>query len=80
MKGEVIVIQRILRKVVTLPIVIYQYVISPFFPSSCRFTPTCSSYSKEAILKHGVVKGIKLSIKRISRCHPWGDSGFDPVP
>lgn len=73
-------IQNIMRKVVTAPIIIYQYVISPFFPSSCRFTPTCSSYTKDAITKHGVIKGTKLSIKRISRCHPWGSSGFDPVP
>lgn len=59
---------------------IYQYAISPFTPSSCRFSPTCSSYSVEAIQKHGPLKGFWLSLKRISKCHPWGSSGYDPVP
>ena len=67
------------RKALVLPILFYQYSISPLFPSSCRFTPTCSHYAKEAILKHGV-KGFWLAIKRISKCHPWGKSGYDPVP
>ncbi len=80
MKEGTKTVQKVIRKIATFPIIIYQYIISPIFPSSCRFTPTCSHYSKEAIIKHGVFKGIKLSIKRISRCHPWGDSGFDPVP
>ena len=68
------------RKIFILPILFYQYSISPLFPSSCRFTPTCSQYSKQAILKHGIVKGFWLSLKRISKCHPWGKSGYDPVP
>ena len=63
-----------------LPIKIYQSVLSPFFGKSCRFEPTCSSYSIEAINQYGVVKGIILSIKRILKCHPWGKSGDDPVP
>ena len=75
MKAKVIV-----RKIVTFPVVFYQYAISPLFPPTCRFTPTCSQYTKEALMKHGVVKGTKLSVKRISRCHPWGGSGYDPVP
>jgi len=54
--------------------------ISPIFPSSCRYAPTCSSYAKEAITKYGAFKGGWLAIKRISSCHPWGGSGFDPVP
>ena len=62
-----------------LPIKIYQSVLSPFFGKSCRFEPTCSSYSIEAINQYGVVKGIILSIKRILKCHPWGNSGYDPV-
>tara|TARA_B000000609_G_scaffold130598_1_gene105035 strand:+ start:466 stop:678 length:213 start_codon:yes stop_codon:yes gene_type:complete len=62
-----------------LPIKIYQSVLSPFFGKSCRFEPTCSSYSIEAIKQHGVVKGIILSIKRILKCHPWGSSGYDPI-
>jgi len=72
--------RKILRKIFTVPIVIYQYAISPLFPSSCRYTPTCSNYSKEAIIKHGILKGTVLSIKRISKCHPWGGNGYDPVP
>jgi putative membrane protein insertion efficiency factor len=63
-----------------LLIKIYQLIISPFFPPSCRFTPTCSHYSIEALKKHGVIKGGWLSLKRILKCHPWGGSGFDPVP
>jgi hypothetical protein len=73
-------IKKIARKIFIFPIILYQYIISPFFPSSCRYTPTCSSYSKQAILKHGLFKGTKLSIKRITKCHPWGGSGYDPVP
>ena len=70
----------VLRKIFTFPVLIYQYVISPLFPSTCRFTPTCSEYTKQAIIKHGIFKGTKLGVKRISKCHPWGDSGYDPVP
>lgn len=58
----------------------YQLVLSPLKPPSCRFTPTCSAYTFEAIQKHGAFKGTWLGIKRISRCHPWGGSGYDPVP
>jgi len=58
----------------------YQVAISPFTPSSCRFSPTCSHYTIEALEKHGILKGGKLAIKRIFSCHPWGKSGYDPVP
>jgi len=58
----------------------YQVCISPFFPANCRFYPTCSQYSLEAIKKHGAMRGSWLSFRRISRCHPWGGKGFDPVP
>ncbi|MDX2188949.1 MAG: membrane protein insertion efficiency factor YidD [Bacteroidota bacterium] len=58
----------------------YKYAISPFLPMACRYTPTCSSYTEEAIKKYGVLKGSWLAIKRISSCHPWGGSGYDPVP
>lgn len=61
-------------------IIFYRNAISPHFPPSCRFTPTCSEYALEAIRKHGPLKGLWLAIKRISRCHPWGGSGYDPVP
>lgn len=58
----------------------YQIAISPFTPATCRFQPTCSHYSIEALQKHGIIKGGWLAIKRISSCHPWGKSGYDPVP
>ena len=58
----------------------YQLVISPLLGPKCRYTPTCSSYALQAFKKHGVGKGFLLSLKRISRCHPWGGSGHDPVP
>ena len=59
---------------------IYQYVISPLFPASCRYTPTCSVYAVDAIRLHGPLKGGSLAVKRIASCHPWGGSGYDPVP
>ena len=58
----------------------YQIFISPAFPSSCRYIPTCSEYAIEALRKYGLFKGGWLAIKRVSRCHPWGGSGHDPVP
>ncbi len=58
----------------------YQRFISPLTPPACRFTPTCSQYTLEAIQKYGALKGTWLGIKRICRCHPWGGSGYDPVP
>ncbi len=69
-----------IRHIVILPVAFYQYAISPLLPASCRFTPTCSEYTRQAILKHGLLKGGKLALKRISRCHPWGGSGYDSVP
>ncbi len=59
---------------------IYQWIISPVLGPKCRFTPTCSQYAAEALKRHGVFKGLWLAIKRVSRCHPWGGSGYDPVP
>ena len=59
---------------------IYQGVISPLLPATCRYTPTCSAYSIEAIQKHGPFKGLVLAIKRIGSCHPLGGDGYDPVP
>ncbi|AYD47798.1 membrane protein insertion efficiency factor YidD [Arachidicoccus soli] len=58
----------------------YQLAISPMFPATCRFTPTCSQYGVEAFKKYGVLKGFWLTFKRIIRCHPRGGSGYDPVP
>jgi len=58
----------------------YQYAISPLFPPSCRYTPTCSKYTIDAIKVHGPFRGSALAVKRISSCHPWGGHGYDPVP
>ena len=72
------------RALLSLPFIllirIYQRVISPWIGPKCRFTPTCSEYGAEALKKYGPVKGIWLTLKRISKCHPWGKSGYDPVP
>lgn len=73
-----------LKKILIAPflllIKVYQTFISPLTPATCRFHPTCSQYTKEALMKHGFFKGGWLAIKRIFSCHPWGDSGYDPVP
>ena len=71
---------KILNYLLILPIKLYLKLLSPLIGPSCRFTPTCSNYAIEAINKYGPIKGFWLSIKRISKCHPWGDSGNDPVP
>lgn len=63
-----------------LPIRFYKVAISPMLPPSCRYTPTCSSYAIDAIVKHGPLKGLLLACMRILRCHPWGGHGYDPVP
>ncbi|MFL5742844.1 MAG: membrane protein insertion efficiency factor YidD [Flavisolibacter sp.] len=75
---------KILLKILALPfmllIKLYQWILSPLLGPKCRFTPTCSQYSLEAFKKYGLVKGLWLSLRRISRCHPWGGHGYDPVP
>lgn len=58
----------------------YRILISPLFPPSCRFQPTCSQYGLEAIARHGALRGGWLTAKRIARCHPWSEGGYDPVP
>lgn len=58
----------------------YQYAISPLLGRRCRFFPSCSEYTVEAIQKHGAIAGLKLGLRRISRCHPWHPGGYDPVP
>lgn len=74
-----------LKKILTAPFILlikfYQVCISPLKRTpTCRFTPTCSQYALEAFRKYGPIKGFWLSFKRIIRCHPWGGSGYDPVP
>ena len=59
---------------------VYRNCISPITPPSCRFTPTCSQYAVEALRKHGLFKGSWFTVRRLLRCHPWGGSGYDPVP
>lgn len=68
------------RRLLILPIRFYQGAISPHLPPVCRFTPSCSQYAVEAITRHGAVRGLWLAMRRIGRCHPWGGSGYDPVP
>lgn len=73
-----------LMYILSLPLImlirIYQMAISPWMGPKCRFTPTCSNYGLEALKRHGLFKGVWLTAKRVSRCHPWGGSGYDPVP
>lgn len=64
----------------TIPIKIYQWIISPALPRTCRYYPTCSAYALEALRVHGPIKGLILGTKRILSCHPWGGHGHDPVP
>ncbi|RZN79939.1 MAG: membrane protein insertion efficiency factor YidD [Winogradskyella sp.] len=73
-----------MKKILTYPflflIKVYQTLISPFTPASCRYQPTCSQYTKEALEVHGFFKGGRLAVIRIFSCHPWGGKGYDPVP
>lgn len=59
---------------------VYRAVVSPWLGRRCRFYPSCSQYSVEAVEKHGLIRGLILTFKRLGRCHPWGGSGYDPVP
>ena len=69
----------ILTKILIKLIKIYKYFLSPMIGHSCRYLPTCSEYSMEALRTHGLIKGIFISLKRILSCHPWGNGGYDPV-
>lgn len=69
-----------MKQILLILVKIYQRIISPMFPPSCRFTPSCSQYSYEAISQYGVLKGLWLSVKRIGRCNPWNSGGYDPIP
>ncbi|MBS41270.1 MAG: membrane protein insertion efficiency factor YidD [Rhodospirillales bacterium] len=72
-------LSRLIRNLFRLSIRLYQLVISPMFPHSCRYLPTCSQYANDAIYQYGLLRGGWLAIKRLSRCHPWGGSGYDPL-
>lgn len=78
--GNMKYISKMIAAPFILLIKLYQWIISPWLGPKCRYTPTCSAYTIEAIQKYGVIKGIWLGIKRLSRCHPWGGHGHDPVP
>ena len=73
-----------IKQIFTYPFILlvrfYQVAISPYTPSSCRYTPTCSHYTVEALQKQGLFKGGWLALKRIGSCQPWGGKGYDPVP
>jgi putative membrane protein insertion efficiency factor len=69
-----------MRVILIFIITLYQKLVSPFLGPSCRYTPTCSQYAKEALRKHGLFKGLGLSARRILRCHPFHPGGYDPVP
>jgi len=73
-------VSKIFSFIFLLIIKAYKTLISPILPPSCRYLPTCSDYGIQAIQKHGPFKGGWLALKRISRCHPWGGHGYDPVP
>lgn len=69
-----------MKKLIILLVRLYRAVISPLFPPCCIYIPTCSQYMIEAVTKYGAVRGLWLGIKRICRCHPWHEGGYDPVP
>ena len=69
-----------MKRTILLSISLYQAGISPFIPSSCRYTPSCSRYSQQAVEQYGAMKGVWMGVKRLARCHPWGGQGYDPVP
>ncbi|MNP68828.1 putative membrane protein insertion efficiency factor [compost metagenome] len=69
-----------LARIVALPVRAYRLVASPWVGHACRFQPTCSAYALEALDRHGAFRGSLLTLRRLSRCHPWGGQGFDPVP
>jgi putative membrane protein insertion efficiency factor len=80
MKNLIQIIRNALIWIAIIPIRIYQYIISPLLPTSCRHVPSCSQYAIEALKVHGIFRGTYLAAHRILRCHPWGSHGYDPVP
>ncbi|MEC8630307.1 MAG: membrane protein insertion efficiency factor YidD [Pseudomonadota bacterium] len=69
-----------LARLFSLPVRAYRLVFSPWVGHNCRYQPTCSAYALEALERHGAIKGAYLTLRRIGRCHPWGGTGYDPVP
>ncbi|HSH44387.1 MAG TPA: membrane protein insertion efficiency factor YidD [Longimicrobiales bacterium] len=69
-----------MARILVMLIGFYRRAVSPMLPPSCRYTPTCSAYAEEAIRRHGAWRGSGLAARRLLRCHPWGGSGYDPVP
>jgi putative membrane protein insertion efficiency factor len=84
MKSVIVIIlypfKQLLRLIILILVYFYKYAISPLTPSSCRHYPTCSEYMVDAIKIHGPFRGFWLGVKRLSKCHPWGTHGIDPVP
>jgi len=72
-------INKIFKNIAISSINLYKYLISPLLGNNCRFLPTCSEYTRESIIKYGVIKGFWLGLKRIVKCHPWGKGGYDPI-
>ncbi|KPJ97065.1 MAG: hypothetical protein AMJ55_00475 [Gammaproteobacteria bacterium SG8_15] len=69
-----------MQKIILIIIKGYQYLLSPFLGSHCRYYPSCSHYAVQAVQEHGTWKGLFLAVRRVSRCHPWHEGGYDPVP
>jgi putative membrane protein insertion efficiency factor len=69
-----------MRKLLSALIQLYRWFISPMLGSNCRFYPSCSCYAQQSIERHGAVRGCWLAVRRIGRCHPWNEGGYDPVP
>jgi putative membrane protein insertion efficiency factor len=73
-------VEKFFRRMAAFLITLYQWVCSPLLPPACRFTPSCSEYAKQAILTRGIVSGVWLGFRRLLRCHPFHQGGYDPVP
>lgn len=74
------IVKTVVTEIALFPVHFYRYVISPLTPASCRHIPSCSEYALHAVKRYGLVEGGVMAASRIGRCHPWGTSGFDPVP